>query len=340
MRPSRDANTTGEVSSFDERPIFAERIIDRARRTQRGETVAGAKDMDVLDQRSLGCQGCLRVASRRAMTLQPTEHLYYTATTGHLFAAETVLFTKLRLPWYGMISISMDREPIQVIAEGRTFEARALAIHARNVKFIASPTRYVSVVANPLHENFRAFTRLDPPVLELDRSVFAQFDAKGEEAVRGTLSGDGAVELYDGIHAASRSLLPVSVLDDRAEVLVKTLWETPECSVEHLAERLGLSYYRTSHFFTQTVGISLRSYQLWQKLYKSGAPLLRGASLTEAAHAAGFVDSAHYARAFQKAYGRAPSRIFRSRRVKVHYTNPVREARGASSPLPREAGES
>jgi AraC-like DNA-binding protein len=99
-----------------------------------------------------------------------------------------------------------------------------------------------------------------------------------------------------------------------------------------------LSYYRTSHFFTHAVGISLRSYQLWQKLYKSGPPLLEGASLTEAAHAAGFVDSAHYARAFQKAYGRAPSRMFRSRRVKVHYTKPVREARAGFALGRREKG--
>jgi AraC-like DNA-binding protein len=63
---------------------------------------------------------------------------------------------------------------------------------------------------------------------------------------------------------------------------------------------------------------------LWQKLYRAGAPLLAGASLTEAAHAAGFVDSAHYSRAFQTAYGRCPTDMFRIRRTVVFYDNAFR----------------
>lgn len=151
--------------------------------------------------------------------------------------------------------------------------------------------------------------------------------------MNGSLSPGEALALFEGVHSITRWLLPMSTLDERAQVLAKRLWANPDCSIEDLATGLGLSYYRMSHLFTEAVGISLRSYQLWQKLHKSGAPLLRGGSLTEAAHAAGFVDSAHYARAFQKAYGHAPSRIFRSRRVQVHSTKPVCEARAALDPL-------
>jgi transcriptional regulator GlxA family with amidase domain len=59
----------------------------------------------------------------------------------------------------------------------------------------------------------------------------------------------------------------------------------------------------------------MRTYQLWQKLYKAGASLLKGASLTEVAHAAGFVDSAHYSKAFQTAYGRCPTEMFKVRQI-------------------------
>lgn len=278
-------------------------------------------------------KGAKHTSQRRELDAQPNENLYYTSTTGHVFAATSVLFTKMRLPWYGMVSLSMGHEPIKVVADGYTFEGRAIAIHARAVKFIPSPTRYISIVANPLHENFRAFARLETPVLALDRALFSQFDLAGNRAVSGLLPVHDAIELFNGVQKVVRPLLPSATLDPRSQVLVQKLWENPDCSVVDLAERLGLSYYRTSHFFTEAVGVSLRNYQLWQKLYKSGPPLLRGASLTEAAHAAGFVDPAHYARAFQKAYGRAPSRIFRSRRVKVHSTKPVQDARAAPDPL-------
>ena len=90
------------------------------------------------------------------------EHLYYTATSGHLFAATSVRFPRLRLPWYGMVSISMDDSPIVVATGGRTFEGHALAMYSRDLKFVSTPTRYISIVINPLHRNFRAFAPPPP----------------------------------------------------------------------------------------------------------------------------------------------------------------------------------
>ena len=86
-------------------------------------------------------------------------------------------------------------------------------------------------------------------------------------------------------------------------------------------------------FGNDVIGITIRTYQLWQKLYRSNAPLLKGASLTEVAYTADFVDSAHYSRAFQRAYGRAPSKMFRTHRVTIHAATPVSKARAALNPL-------
>jgi methylphosphotriester-DNA--protein-cysteine methyltransferase len=77
--------------------------------------------------------------------------------------------------------------------------------------------------------------------------------------------------------------------------------------------------------FTETVGVPIRTYQLWQKLYKAGASLMKGASLTEVAHTAGFVDSAHYSKAFQTAYGRCPTEMFKTRRIIVFFPNAFSE---------------
>jgi len=270
-----------------------------------------------------------------AFAPQPTEHLYYPSTRGHIFAAPHVASSMMQLPFYGIVSLSADGNPITLTTGGRTFECNALAFCGRDLQFTAAGTRFVSIVVNPLHKNFRAFTRLpEPYVLPLDRRIFNPYEALLASAVNGSLTHEDALTLFDAVQSVVRPQLPaVPKLDERAQILVKELWANPRCSVTDLAQRLGLSYHRTSHFFTESVGIPMRTYQLWQKLYKAGGPLLAGASLTEAAHAAGFVDSAHYSSAFQKAYGRAPSEMFKSRNVSVYSTNPICKARGAADPL-------
>jgi AraC-like DNA-binding protein len=262
------------------------------------------------------------------------EHLYYPSTTGHITAASYVAGSLMQLPFYGIISLSADGNAITLTTGGRAFEYRALAFCGRDLHFSAAGTHFVAICFNPLHESFRAFTRLKAPyVLPLDRGMFSPFNALLRKAVDGALTHEESLELFDGIDRLVRPHLPQpSRFDARAQALVKELWANPRCGVEELASRLGLSYHRTSHFFAESVGIPIRTYLLWQKLYRAGGFLLAGASLTEAAHGAGFVDSAHYSSAFQRAYGRAPSELFKSRSVTINTAPPVRKAR-ARNPL-------
>ncbi|MFP2910875.1 helix-turn-helix transcriptional regulator [Pyxidicoccus sp. 3LFB2] len=76
-----------------------------------------------------------------------------------------------------------------------------------------------------------------------------------------------------------------------------------------LAPRVGLSAGRLSHLFGEEVGLPLRPYILWLRLRRAAGHLQRGASLTQAAHAAGFTDSAHLSHAFRRTFGLAPSDI-------------------------------
>ncbi|MBV9228376.1 MAG: AraC family transcriptional regulator [Chloroflexi bacterium] len=50
----------------------------------------------------------------------------------------------------------------------------------------------------------------------------------------------------------------------------------------------------------------------WQRLLVALRTSASGASLTEAAHAAGFADSAHLTRVFRTTFGLPPSRIFKN----------------------------
>ncbi|MBZ2190010.1 AraC family transcriptional regulator [Alcanivorax sp. JB21] len=84
----------------------------------------------------------------------------------------------------------------------------------------------------------------------------------------------------------------------------------------HLAEAVrlrdaaaagGVSESWLSHQFSRTFGLPLRRYVLWRRLRRATELALAGLSLTEAAHAAGFSDSAHLTRTFRENFGVTPS---------------------------------
>jgi AraC-like DNA-binding protein len=260
-------------------------------------------------------------------TAHLTEHLYYPTKAGFVFATSDSLY-RVQLPFYGIIAISNDGQPIRATIGTQRVEERAFAFWAKSAHFDEPNQRYTTVAVNPLHRLFRAFTKIDAPhVLPLAFSPFAPFRPLMQEALQGSLTHQHALDLLNGVLDIARPSLPlVTALDERAQLLMRTLWDRQRCTLEELASVLNLSYHRASHVFVETIGIPVRTYQLWQKLYRASAPLQAGKSLTEAAHVAGFSDSAHYSRAFQTAYGRSPTEMFRTRHIEVFCREEFREA--------------
>jgi len=70
-----------------------------------------------------------------------------------------------------------------------------------------------------------------------------------------------------------------------------------------LAAAVHLSPDRFRHLFVEETGVGLRPYLLWLRLECALAAYVAGSTLTEAAHAGGFADSAHFARTFKKMFG-------------------------------------
>jgi AraC-like DNA-binding protein len=83
-------------------------------------------------------------------------------------------------------------------------------------------------------------------------------------------------------------------------------------SAEALARIADLSVSRLEHLFKAQLGVPLRAYRGWYRMRLATRHLLGGGSLTDAAHAAGFHDSAHFARAFRHTFGLPPSIAFAS----------------------------
>ncbi len=81
--------------------------------------------------------------------------------------------------------------------------------------------------------------------------------------------------------------------------------------VKDLAAEVDLSESRFSHIFSEHVRVPVRRYLLWLRLRDVLHLLASTGSLTEAAHSAGFSDSAHLSRTFRSALGIAPTDLIR-----------------------------
>ena len=99
------------------------------------------------------------------------------------------------------------------------------------------------------------------------------------------------------------------------EHLRKKLGSSSDLSLKTLAGISGLSPSRFMHVFTESTGVALRPYILWLRLQRACCDLMAGASVTAAAHSAGFSDAAHLTRTFRRMLGMTPTDLALRRRM-------------------------
>ena len=86
-------------------------------------------------------------------------------------------------------------------------------------------------------------------------------------------------------------------------------------SLRSLASVSGLSQSRFMHVFTESTGVPLRPYVLWLRLQRACCDLMAGASVTAAAHSAGFSDAAHLTRTSRRMLGMTPTDLALRKRL-------------------------
>jgi AraC-like DNA-binding protein len=97
-------------------------------------------------------------------------------------------------------------------------------------------------------------------------------------------------------------------LDPRIARVVSSLrQETQSRPASMQAAAVGLSSSRFQHLFAAEVGVPFRRYRSWCRLRTAIREVVKGRSLTTAAHAAGFADQAHFSRVFRRTFGAPPS---------------------------------
>lgn len=216
----------------------------------------------------------------------------------------------------GGIVVSADGKPFELHMKGEVTHHHALVVKPLvEHQLLAEDTRIVSLLVNPLHPMFRMFRAMPRHgVMSLPREAFAYHEPQLTAACGGEFDGTQGGLLYNGLITTVSRYLPTvtrSAVDDKADRVVALLHADVNRSLDELARSVGVSYTRMSHLFTQSLGISLRNYQLWLKIHNALNMLYAGATLTEIARTTGFADLAHLSRVSRQALG-APLTYFRS----------------------------
>jgi AraC family transcriptional regulator of arabinose operon len=248
------------------------------------------------------------------------DNIYWFGTRGLIFTSPCVLTADTeRQP--AVLLLTASGRPVDVSAQGRRFRNRSFAIAPLTRRDLeAIDVGLVSVNIQPHHPCYAAFCRIaSPGVRSLPRGAFARFDADLVRAYEGRIASRAAEVLFENLVATATELLEVSAhRDERFELLQALLYDRPDCSLEEVARLLGVSYTAASHLFARAVGIPLRTYQHWIKCMRATAHFGGEKTLTEIAQLAGFSDSAHLSRAWQRRYGLSPSYLRNDRHVRIH----------------------
>jgi len=155
------------------------------------------------------------------------------------------------------------------------------------------------------------------PESELAKTMLTTFKpAQSVQSIEGRMSeADRKVFTSGSIpKALSKVINSVNLIDDRIQRVtdfIRSHITTHEFNLEMLAGIACLSTSRFTHLFKDQVGIPLRPFILWCRMRVAVTSVLAGMTLTQAAHEAGFSDTAHLSRTFMDMFGANPSAILK-----------------------------
>lgn len=134
---------------------------------------------------------------------------------------------------------------------------------------------------------------LEPIVAEL-RERFASSGARS-----------GLIEIGRRILAAVAAEQTAAPPDSRVSAMIEFVGANLDgpITLPAAAARANLSPSRARHLFAGVTGLPFKTFVLWQRLERAVELFAAGRTLTEAAHEAGFADSAHLSRTFRKTFG-------------------------------------
>lgn len=141
----------------------------------------------------------------------------------------------------------------------------------------------------------------DPTLRAIANAIFATWLAERRD--------DLISQLNLLVSSLSAGAPPVLVTDVRILKAIAYINEHLDraLTLEEVAAHACLSPSRFRHLFSEQTSIGLRPYILWRRFLLVWDLMMKGSTLSAAAHAAGFADAAHLSRTSTRMFGFAPS---------------------------------
>lgn len=201
------------------------------------------------------------------------------------------------------LTLALDGH-VRLFDAGATRTGRCQAVSADHPHGFSAEGRIAFIFVEPESAIGRAIAGAlfaDAPLVDVDwpgvDALVAELASAQDDA--GLIGW--AVKLADALApgaAADRA-------DPRVQRLIDYVGEHIDEPIDLADAREGihLSPSRLRHLFVEQTGLAFKTYILWRRLMRAVRRYGEGASLTEAAHAAGFADSAHFSRTFKRTFG-------------------------------------
>jgi len=245
------------------------------------------------------------------------DHVYMFGRGGFIYTAPWIAIRGTRPPSAALI-LSAGLRSFTVTVNGDAVRTRAAVVpsfvlqslDARDVPLVC----FHAMPGSRRHDALNTLAAGDAK--PVDRGLFVDMDPQLRALYGGQLAPNRVRHVYDVVLGTLlEKLLPMIELDPRVQHIRDLLEGSPELSLTDLANKLGTSYFSTSRMMSDVFGMSLRDYKASQKLTCVFTLLHSDRTITEIAHTAGFTDSAHLSRTYQRWYGQAPSYSRNSEKV-------------------------
>lgn len=213
-------------------------------------------------------------------------------------------------PWLGQLEVRHgwavwrgavgDADPHCHFAAQAVISPDASALVSGGDRFVARCLLIEPLVSHRLEpRSYAELIFIDPTLCRT-----AEIPLPPDAAAGGTVVGGGQRSFWQTWRRGT--LMVEARFDPRVDEtldLIDRQLSDGHLPLERAARAVGLSADRLRHLFTQEVGLPFRRYLLWRRLGLAVAAIGADATVTQAAHAAGFADASHFARTLKAMFG-------------------------------------
>lgn len=214
------------------------------------------------------------------------------------------------------VTIGLRGDVTACLADADDVVARGVVIGPdRAHRLLGNGTPVLSVYLDGHGRIGRALAASVDGLQRLDDATASAIVALSNDEPDGAAIGEALLAHWQSQSPAAlpRVATPAAAVQRVRQVLdqlASGAWHGVALDLASLAARAAVSPSHFAQCLRTETGLPLRAWLRWQRLQRAVAAALAGATLTQAAHEAGFADAAHLTRTFRRHFGLAPSTIF------------------------------